>query len=166
MVEVSLTPRPRIVYTYIPHFSNNPFRQKIRDPQKEDHKKIWLPEDIYVYLSVNEIITTVMETGSITKELKKTIEGMDLPLIYEGRKYRWTFTDYYKTKDPNKKQASVKFVGLYLSEENKDVLRLEMEKKGFKFEFLKESYPPPHPYFQDSIYGNWGTKICFSKAQI
>jgi hypothetical protein len=37
---------------------NNPFRQKIRDPQKEDHKKIWLPEGIYVYLGVNEIITT------------------------------------------------------------------------------------------------------------
>ena len=38
-----------------------PFRQKIRDPQKEDHKKIWLPENIYVYLGVNEIITTTKE---------------------------------------------------------------------------------------------------------
>ena len=58
MVEVSLTPHPRLVYTYIPQISKYPFRQKIRDPQKEDHKKIWLPEGIYVYLGVNEIITT------------------------------------------------------------------------------------------------------------
>ena len=37
---------------------NNPFRKNVICIRKEDHKKIWLPEDIYVYLSVNEIITT------------------------------------------------------------------------------------------------------------
>ena len=105
-----------------------------------------------------------MKTMSITKELKKTIDEMDLPIIFKERKYRWTFTDYYKTKDPNKKQTSIKFVGLYLSEENKNIVKLKMEKKGFKFEFFKESYPPPHPYFQDSDYGNWGTRICFSNV--
>jgi hypothetical protein len=100
---------------------------------------------------------------SIVKELKKVVEEMNLPLVYGEKKYRWSFTDYHKTKDPNITQSSVKFVGLYLSDEDKETVVLEMEKKGFRFEFLKETYPP-HPYF-DGDYGNYGTRICFSSIK-
>lgn len=101
-----------------------------------------------------------MEKTSIVKELKKVVEGMNLPLVFRGKKYRWCFTAYHKTEKLNETKASVKFVGLYLSEKDKEALVLEMERRGFKFEFLKETYPP-HPYFDDD-YGNWGTRICFS----
>jgi len=105
-----------------------------------------------------------MEKTSIAKELKKIIEGIDLPLIFRGKKYRWSFTNYHKTQDPSITESSVKFVGLYLSDEDKETVVLEMEKRGFKFKFLKETYPP-HPYFNTG-YGNWGTRICFSNVKI
>jgi hypothetical protein len=104
-----------------------------------------------------------MEKISIAKELKKVVEEMNLPLKYGGKKYRWSFTNYHKTQDPNITESSVKFVGLYLSDKDKETVVLEMEKRGFKFEFLKETYPP-HPYF-DTGYGNWGTRICFSNVK-
>jgi hypothetical protein len=104
-----------------------------------------------------------MEKTSIAKELKKVVEEMNLPLIYGGKKYRWSFTNYHKTQDPSITESSVKFVGLYLSDEDKETIVLEMEKRGFKFEFLKETYPP-HPYFNTG-YGNWGTRICFSNVK-
>jgi hypothetical protein len=103
------------------------------------------------------------EKTSIAKELKKVVEEMNLPLIYGGKKYRWSFTNYHKTQNPSVTQSSVKFVGLYLSDEDKETVVLEMEKRGFTFEFLKETYPP-HPYF-DTGYGNWGTRICFSNIK-
>jgi len=104
-----------------------------------------------------------MEKTSIAKELKKVVEEMNLPLKYGGKKYRWSFTNYHKTQDPSITESSVKFVGLYLSDEDKETVVLEMEKRGFKFKFLKETYPP-HPYF-DTGYGNWGTRICFSNVK-
>jgi hypothetical protein len=104
-----------------------------------------------------------MEKTSIAKELKKVVEEMNLPLKYGGKKYRWSFTNYHKTQDPSITESSVKFVGLYLSDEDKETVVLEMEKRGFKFKFLKETYPP-HPYFNTG-YGNWGTRICFSNVK-
>jgi hypothetical protein len=104
-----------------------------------------------------------MEKISIAKELKKVVEEMNLPLKYGGKKYRWSFTNYHKTQDPSITESSVKFVGLYLSDEDKETVVLEMEKRGFKFKFLKETYPP-HPYFNTG-YGNWGTRICFSNVK-
>jgi hypothetical protein len=44
-----------------------------------------------------------------------------------------------------------------------DTISKDLKKRGFKFEFLKETYPP-HPYF-DTGYGNWGTRICFSNVK-
>ena len=89
----------------------------------------------------------------IGKDLKSVVEEM-------GLQYRWCFRDSYKTKDSNIKKASIKFVGLYLSEEQKKELIERMESKGYKFEFFKETYPSD----PTSEYNNKGTRICFSKV--
>lgn len=104
-----------------------------------------------------------MKSTSIAKELKTIIEEMDLPSIHRGRKYRWSFTTYPKSKEIDRVKSSVKFVGLYLSEEDKETIVLEMERRGFSFEFLKEGYPPATYY--DTDYDNYGTSICFSSIK-
>ena len=84
-----------------------------------------------------------MKQGTVTGELKSILKDL-------GVNYGSVFSDKYKEN-----KVGAKFCEVYLTNEQKQIVKEKMEEKGFTFHFIKEHI--------DS-YTCWGgTRFCFSK---
>ena len=91
-----------------------------------------------------------MRKGTVTGELKSIFEELNI-------KYTGCYSDTYNLKngdDVNLKRVGVKFMGVYLTQEQINIIKDKMGKKGFTYDFIKENK-----------FSNWGhshgTRFCF-----
>jgi hypothetical protein len=91
-----------------------------------------------------------MRKGTVTGELKSIFEELNI-------KYTGCYSDTYNLKngdDVNLKRVGVKFMGVYLTQEQINIIKDKMGKKGFTYDFIKENRGK-------SLYGTNGTRFCF-----
>ena len=91
-----------------------------------------------------------MRKGTVTGELKSIFEELNI-------KYTGCYSDTYNLKngdDVNLKRVGVKFMGVYLTQEQINIIKDKMGKKGFTYDFINENRGK-------SLYGTNGTRFCF-----
>ena len=84
-----------------------------------------------------------MKKGTVTGEVKRILKDL-------GIHYKRTFSDKY-----GESKVGVKFCRVYLTEEQKQIVKEGMEKQGFTFHFIREN-KNSHSFWN-------GTRFCFSK---
>ena len=96
-----------------------------------------------------------MKKVTVTGELRKVLKSLKLGTG------RFVFSDTRKPRNlaEGTKAAGVKFVGLEITEEQKNKIITEMEQLGFKFHYIRYNNN-----FMGYSRGYWsGTRFCFSK---
>jgi hypothetical protein len=91
-----------------------------------------------------------MRKNTVTGELKSIFEELNI-------KYTGCYSDTYNLKegdDINWKRVGVKFMGVYLTQEQINIIKDKMSEKGFMYDFIKENKGK-------SLYGTNGTRFCF-----
>jgi len=91
-----------------------------------------------------------MRKGTVTGELKSIFEELNI-------KYTGCYSDTYNLKngeDVNLKRVGVKFMGVYPTQEQINIIKDKMSKKGFTYDFIKENR-------SKSLYNTNGTRFCF-----
>lgn len=91
-----------------------------------------------------------MKKGTVTGEIKSILNELKV-------EYRNCYSDSYFNKQGslyNRKRVGVKFVGVFLTPEQTELVKNEMESKGFIFDFIKENR-------SKSLYNSNGTRFCF-----
>ena len=86
-----------------------------------------------------------MRKGTVTGEIKSILQGLKI-------KHTNVFSDKYGVN-----RVGVKFCAVILTEGEKQLVRDEMEGRGFTYHFIRENKGVGrHNYFQ-------GTRFCFTK---
>ena len=85
-----------------------------------------------------------MKKGTVTGEVKSILNEL-------GIKYHLVFSDKY-----GENRVGVKVCEVYLTENQKQVVRTKMEQKGFIYQFIKENRQSGWNLFR-------GTRFCFIK---
>jgi hypothetical protein len=91
-----------------------------------------------------------MRKGTVTGEIKSILNKLNI-------KYTGCYSDTYNLKegdDINWKRVGVKFIGVYLTQEQINIIKDKMSEKGFMYDFIKENRGK-------SLYGTNGTRFCF-----
>jgi hypothetical protein len=91
-----------------------------------------------------------MRKGTVTGEIKSILNKLNI-------KYTGCYSDTYNLKegdDINLKRVGVKFIGVYLTQEQINIIKDKMSEKGFMYDFIKENRGK-------SLYGTNGTRFCF-----
>jgi hypothetical protein len=88
-----------------------------------------------------------MRKGTITGEIKSILNELNV-------KYNGCYSDSYFNKLSNNKRVGVKFIGVFLTPEQTELVKIKMENKGFIFDFIKENR-------NRSLYNTNGTRFCF-----
>jgi hypothetical protein len=84
-----------------------------------------------------------MKKGTVTGEVKRILKDL-------GIHYGITFSDKY-----GETKVGAKFCQVYLTDEQKQIVKERMEEQGFTFHFIREN---------QNSYSFWnGTRFCFTK---
>jgi hypothetical protein len=84
-----------------------------------------------------------MKKGTVTGEVKRILKDL-------GVHYGFVFSDRY-----GENRVGAKFCQVYLTDEQKQVVKEKMEQQGFTFHFIKENV---------NSWTFWnGTRFCFTK---
>ena len=84
-----------------------------------------------------------MEKGTVTGEVKRILKDL-------GVHYGTVFSDKY-----GEDRVGAKFCQVYLTDEQRQVVKEKMEEKGFTFHFIRENV--------NSYSWRNGTRFCFTK---
>jgi hypothetical protein len=91
-----------------------------------------------------------MRKNTVTGELKSIFNEL-------GIKYGGCYSDTYTLKngsDVNLKRVGVKFISVFPTPKQINIIKDKMSKKGFIYDFIRENNNP-------SLYNTNGTRFCF-----
>lgn len=91
-----------------------------------------------------------MRKNTVTGELKSIFEELNI-------KYGGCYSDTYNLKegdDSNLKRVGVKFIGVFPTQEQINIIKNKMSEKGFTYDFIRENRGK-------SLYNTNGTRFCF-----
>jgi hypothetical protein len=91
-----------------------------------------------------------MRKGTVTGEIKSILKELNV-------EYNGCYSDTYRFVEGgrwNNRRVGVKFIGVFLTPEQTELVKIKMENKGFKFDFIRENKGK-------SYYNTNGTRFCF-----
>ena len=91
-----------------------------------------------------------MRKGKITGEIKSILNELNV-------EYNGCYSDTYIFTEGgsyNDRRVGVKFIGVFLTPEQTNIVKTKMEEKGFKYDFIRENKGK-------SYYNTNGTRFCF-----
>ncbi len=91
-----------------------------------------------------------MRKGTITGEIKSILNELNV-------KYTGCYSDTYIFTEGglhSDRRVGVKFIGVFLTPEQTNIVKTKMEEKGFKYDFIRENK-------SKSLYNTNGTRFCF-----